>query len=75
MWYSYGVATETLAWLPGKQVTAMQLLNQFWYNKAVSRVQTRFKVAGEPIYFTCGNELKLYDLVSKKVFDIKSREF
>ena len=44
--------TEVLAYLPRIQVIALQRLNGFWYTKAVSRVQTRYKLPCPPIYFT-----------------------
>ena len=67
VWHSYGVTTEVLAWLPVGQATDMQRLNLFWYHKAISRVKTRFKVAGEPIIFgTQDDILRIYDPVSKR---------
>ena len=52
VWQSYGVATEVLLWLTKEEATLAQILNRFWYDKAVSRVQTRLLFLQPPISFT-----------------------
>ena len=49
--YQSMLMTEVLSFLPKSEATEMQLLNQFWYHKAVSRVLIRFKLKPRYLYF------------------------
>lgn len=38
VWHSYGIITEVLLWFAKTEKASFQLLNQYFYNVAVSRV-------------------------------------
>ena len=67
VWQSIGVATEVLLWLGRGEVAQLQLLNVFWYQKAVSRVQTRFTLALRKVF------LFVAPSIEDKVYKVETR--
>ena len=52
VWTSYGVTTYLILYLDAIESTSLQLLNQFWYKVAISRVLVSATV-DHPLYMIC----------------------
>lgn len=52
VWTSFGIGRVVLDHLWPVEAFNLQALNRFWYNSAVSRVQTRILLNEDPLFFT-----------------------